>query len=164
MKTDISSSTRFIDRILPAMGNQRENVPIYDSTQKMFLSNTYTSESGNMYYKGLRFSERLVMIEYIGLYKNWTYIDKIELYAFDGNQMNVIAKKKFEKQFYNSEKIKNEVIELTFEYFKNQNFMCGSSGTDETLKALAADIVEEAYINPIENIRKLPDAPRLMLN
>jgi hypothetical protein len=164
MKTDISSSTRFIDRILPAMGNQRENVPIYDSTQKMFLSNTYTSESGNMYYKGLRFSERFVMLEHIGLYKSWTYIDEIEIYAFDGNQMNIIAKKKFEKQFYNAELIKNEVIELTFEYFRNQNILCGSSGTDETLKALAVNIVEETYINPIENIRRLPESTRLMLN
>jgi hypothetical protein len=164
MKTDISTSTRFIDRILPTFGNQRENIPIYDSTQKMFLSNTYTSESGNMYYKGLRFSERLVMLEHIGLYKSWTYIDEIEIYAFDGNQMNVIAKKKFEKLFYNAEAIKNEVIELTFEYFKNQNILGGFSGSDETLKALAVDIVEETYLNPIENIRRLPESTRLMLN
>ncbi|MFZ4548527.1 MAG: hypothetical protein ACOYN4_13870 [Bacteroidales bacterium] len=105
MKTQLSN--RFLDRILPTYGNPRENIPIYDSTQKMFLSNTYTSESGNMYYKGLRFSERLVMLEHVGLYKNWTYIDEVEIYAYDGTQMTLIGKKKFDKQFYNPETIKS---------------------------------------------------------
>lgn len=162
MKTQLSNG--FLDRILPTFGNQRENIPIYDSTQKMFLSNTYTSESGNMYYKGLRFSERLVMVEHIGLYKNWTYIDEVEIYAFDGNQMTLIGKKKFDKQFYNPETIKCEVIGLTFDYLKTQMTLSGGARTDESLNAMTIDLVEDTYQNPIENIKRLPESTRLMLN
>ncbi|MDP1621201.1 MAG: hypothetical protein Q8M08_02560 [Bacteroidales bacterium] len=162
MKLELSNS--FLDRVLPTYGKQRENIPIYDNTQKMFLSNTYTSESGNMYYKGLRFSERLVMVEHVGLYKNWTYIDEVEIYAFDGNQMTLIGKKKFDKQFYNPETIKNEVTELTFDFLKTQMSLSGGAGTDESLKALAIEIVEDTYQNPIENIKRLPESTRLMLN
>lgn len=162
MKTQFSNG--FLDRILPTYGNQRENFPIYDSTQKMFISNTYTSESGNMYYKGLRFSERLVMVEHVGLYKSWTYIDEVEIYAFDGNQMTLIGKKKFDKQFYNPETIKSEVTGLTFDYLKTQMTLSGAAGTDESLKAMTIELVEDTYQNPIENIKRLPESTRLMLN
>lgn len=157
-------SSSFLDRVLPTYGNQRENIPIYDSTQKMFLSNTYTSESGNMYYKGLRFSERLVMVEHIGLYKNWTYIDEVEIYAFDCSQMTLIGKKKFDKLFYDTGTIKNEVIALTFDFLKNQMTLSGGTGTDESLKELTIGIIEDTYQNSIENIKRLPESTRLMLN
>lgn len=162
MKLELSNS--FLNKVLPTYGNQRENIPIYDSTQKMFLSNTYTSESGNMYYKGLRFSERLVMIERIGLYKNWTYIDEIEIYAFDGPHMTMIAKKKFDKLFYNPETIKNEVINLTFDFLKSQMLLSGGTGTEESLKALTIEIIEDTYQNSIENLKRLPESTKLMLN
>ncbi len=157
-------SSSFLDKVLPTYGNQRGNIPIYDSTQKMFLSNTYTSESGNMYYKGLRFSERLVMVEHIGLYKNWTYIDEVEIYAFDGSQMTLIGKKKFDKLFYDTGTIKNEVIALTFDYLKTQMTLSGGTGSDETLKELTIGIIEDTYQNSIENIKRLPESTRLMLN
>lgn len=162
MKTTVSNS--FLDKVLPTYGNQRENIPIYDSTQKMFLSNTYTSECGNMYYKGVRFSKRLVMLERVGLYKNWTYIDEVEIYAFDGNQMTLIGKKKFDKQFYNPETIKGEAEALTFEYLKNQMILSGCSGTEESIAALAQAIVDETYYNPMESIKSLPESTKLMLN
>lgn len=157
-------SNNFLDKVLPTIGNLRQNIPIYDSTQKMFLSSTYTSESGNMYYKGLRFSERLVMVEHIGLYKNWTYIDEVEIYGFDGTQLTVIGKKKLDKQFYNAEVIKDEALSMTFEYFKSQMELGGGSSSDENLKALAKEVIEETYCNQIENIKRLPEATRLMLN
>ena len=160
----IERSNSFLDKVLPTCGNQRENTPIYDSTQKMFLSNTYTSESGNMYYKGLRFSERLVIMEKIGLYKNWTYIDEVEIYAFDGSQMTVIGKKKFDKQFYNAEGIKSEVIELAFEYLKNQMILSGGNASEESLRSLTLEIVEDTYKDQLENIKRLPESTRLMLN
>jgi hypothetical protein len=160
----IERSNSFLDKVLPTCGNQRENIPIYDSTQKMFLSNTYTSESGNMYYKGLRVSERLVIMEKIGLYKNWTYIDEVEIYAFDGIQMTVICKKKFDKQFYDAKRIKSEVIELAFEYLKNQMALSGGDASEESMRSLAFEIVEDTYRDQLENIKRLPESTKLMLN
>jgi ERCC4-type nuclease len=78
--------------------------------------------------------------------------------------MTLIGKKKLDKQFYHTETIKNEVITLTLDYFKNQMILSGHNGTEEALQAMAIEIVEETYKNPIENIRRLPESTRLMLN
>lgn len=74
----------FLDSILPVYGNPRENVPTWDNSQKMFICNEHESTNGNRYYCGIRFCERIVIVEKVGLYHNWTYIDGIELYAFNG--------------------------------------------------------------------------------
>lgn len=160
----MKTSNSFLDRVLPTFGNERENIPVYDSTQKMFLSNTYTSQSGNMYYKGIRFSERIVMVEHVGLYKNWTYIDEIEIFSFNGTNREIIGKKKFEKQFYNASEIKDEASKLVFEYLKSQMQISGANTTDENIQSMAIEVISETYDNPIEKIKRLPEATRLMLN
>ena len=65
------------DSILPTFGNQRVHIPVWDEGQKMFLCEEYESASGNRYYKGVRFCDRIVVVEKVGLYHNWTYIDGI---------------------------------------------------------------------------------------
>ena len=74
------------DSILPTFGNQRVHIPVWDEGQKMFLCEEYESASGNRYYKGVRFCDRIVVVEKVGLYHNWTYIDGIEVYAFNGTR------------------------------------------------------------------------------
>ena len=75
------------DSILPTFGNQRVHIPVWDEGQKMFLCEEYESASGNRYYKGVRFCDRIVVVEKVGLYHNWTYIDGIEVYAFNGTRL-----------------------------------------------------------------------------
>ena len=72
------------DKILPTFGNPRVHVPIWDEGQKMFLCEEYDSGNGHRYYKGVRFCDRIVIVEKVGLYHTWTYIDGIEVYAFNG--------------------------------------------------------------------------------
>ena len=56
------------DSILPTFGNQRVHIPVWDEGQKMFLCEEYESASGNRYYKGVRFCDRIVVVEKVGLY------------------------------------------------------------------------------------------------
>lgn len=51
------------DSILPTFGNQRVHIPVWDEGQKMFLCEEYESASGNRYYKGVRFCDRIVVVE-----------------------------------------------------------------------------------------------------
>ena len=82
------------DSILPTFGNQRVHIPVWDEGQKMFLCEEYESASGNRYYKGVRFCDRIVVVEKVGLYHNWTYIDGIEVYAFNGTRLELVQKRR----------------------------------------------------------------------
>ena len=72
------------DSILPSFGNPRVHIPVWDDSQKMFICDEYESGNGHRYYRGIRFCDRIVILEKVGLYHSWTYIDSIELYAFNG--------------------------------------------------------------------------------
>lgn len=76
------------DSILPTFGNPRVHVPVWDEGQKMFLCEEYESANGHRYYKGVRFCDRIVVVEKVGLYHSWTYIDSIEIYVFNGKRLN----------------------------------------------------------------------------
>ena len=77
------NTTSFIDGILPVYGNPRCNIPVWNEGEKMFISDEYQSAKGNWYYKGLRFSDRLAIVEKVGLFHSFKYIDEIEVYTFN---------------------------------------------------------------------------------
>ena len=97
------------DSILPTFGNQRVHIPVWDEGQKMFLCEEYESASGNRYYKGVRFCDRIVVVEKVGLYHNWTYIDGIEVYAFNGTRLELVQKRDYDKVHRNEEFIRKEL-------------------------------------------------------
>lgn len=43
----------FLDCVLPTFGNSKENIPVYNESQRMFISSNYTSAAGHLYYKGI---------------------------------------------------------------------------------------------------------------
>ena len=63
------------DSILPTYGTPRVNIPTWDDSQKMFICSQYESANGHRYYLGIRFCDRIVIVEKVGLYHSWTYID-----------------------------------------------------------------------------------------
>jgi hypothetical protein len=79
------------DSILPTYGTPRVNIPTWDDSQKMFICSQYESANGHRYYLGIRFCDRIVIVEKVGLYHSWTYIDGIELYAFNGQKKRIFA-------------------------------------------------------------------------
>lgn len=109
-----------LDSILPTYGNPRKNIPVWNEDDKMFISSEYESQAGHLYYKGLRFTNRLAIIENIGLYYTFKYIDGIEVYTFDGNNKVLIGSKKFDKTFYNKELIRSEVEKILRQYVCGQ--------------------------------------------
>lgn len=152
----------FLDSVLPTFGNLKENIPVYNEAQKMFISSNYTSAAGHLYYKGIRFSERLIMIEQIGLFHNWTYIDGIELYTFNGGERVLIAKKQFEKVFYNMEFIKEEVNQMLHSYFKSQNLFKDKNASPENIEQYTYKTIGSLYENKIEQIVQYLKQPTMI--
>lgn len=114
------NTTSFIDGILPVYGNPRCNIPVWNEREKMFISDEYQSAKGNWYYKGLRFSDRLAIVEKVGLFHSFKYIDEIEVYTFNEKSRTLIGSHKFEKTFYDKDLIQNKAKEMVSDYITSQ--------------------------------------------
>lgn len=109
-------SKNLFDSILPTFGNPRVHIPIWDNGQKMFICDEYESANGNRYYRGIRFCNQIVIVEKVGLYHNWTYIDSIELYAFNGKKLELIQKRDYDRMHRKEEFIRTESENMVKDY------------------------------------------------
>ena len=109
-------SKNVFDNILPTYGKPRVKVPVWDNSQKMFIFDEYQSAQGYRYYRGIRFCDNIVIVEKVGLYHNWTYIDSIEIYAFNGKKLELIQKRDYDKVHRNEEFIRAESERMVKDY------------------------------------------------
>lgn len=134
-----------LDNILPTYGSPRVHIPTWDNSQKMFICNEYESDSGNHYYRGIRFCNRIVIVEKVGLFHNWTYIDGIELYAFNGVKLELIQKKDYQKTFREENFIRTESENMVKNYllgvYKTQHVITST----EKIEQQAKNLIEECY-------------------
>ena len=133
------------EKILPTFGNPRVHVPVWNEGQKMFLCEEYESGNGHRYYKGVRFCDRIVIVEKVGLYHTWTYIDGIEVYAFNGAQLELVQKRDYDKTFRNEEFIRQESETMVRNYFEGVLKAQRSSIPKEQLEKHARSIIEGCY-------------------
>ena len=152
------------DSILPTFGNPRVHIPIWDESQRMFICDEYESASGHRYYCGIRFCDRIVIVEKVGLYYNWTYIDSIELYAFNGQKIELIQKRDYEKVYRNAEFIRQESIQLVSEFLtgvmKAQR-ICMPDGEIKEKAIALVDGCYKSFLDPDFNIRLTQILPRI---
>lgn len=133
------------DKILPTFGNPRVQIPVWDEGQKMFLCGDYESASGHRYYMGVRFCDRIVIVEKVGLYHNWTYIDSIEVYAFNGTKLVLVQKRDYEKTFRSEEFIRQESVTMVRDFIEGVVKTQGSSMAKDEIEIQAKSIVEDCY-------------------
>lgn len=108
----------FFDRVLPVYGTPRVKLPTWDEGEKMFICDEYESENGHRYYKGIRFSNNIVIVEKVGLFHNWTYIDSIEIYAFNDKKLELVQKRDYQKSFRNEEFVRKETETMIGDYLR----------------------------------------------
>ena len=138
------------DSILPTFGNPRVHIPVWDDSQKMFICDEYESGNGHRYYRGIRFCDRIVILEKVGLYHSWTYIDGIELYAF--------------KVFRNEDFIRQESEQMVKEYLTGVMKMQRISVPAEQIALQAQDLISGCYksfLAPDFNTRLTQILPKL---
>ena len=128
----------------------------------MFISDEYESEAGNRYYKGVRFSDRLAIVEKVGLYHNWKYIDEIEMYVFNGTEKVLVNNRKFEKVFYSTALIKDEAYRMAEDYLKSQlklNRIYSDSGK---MSEDARTLVDQTYVSLISSNYDMGNLRRML--
>ena len=139
-----------LDSILPMYGYARVNTPIWNESQHMFITDQYTSAAGNTYYLGVRFSDRFVTILHIGLYHNWTYINEVEVYAFDEQERRLIGKTSIDK-FYNEELVRSTTENLLLNYIESQMKLNGSTINHEQLECQVKELVGKSYFSLLDD-------------
>lgn len=147
-----SISNNPFDMILKRFDSEpSQSLPIWNEGQKMFITDEYESAAGHRYYSGIRFCERLAIVERVGNYHTWTYIDGIEIYSFDGKERKLMGTRKYDKTFYNKEFIKKETKEMVEEVIKAQSKLGKIQVTEESVKDFADKIVEQSYTSLLDD-------------
>ena len=152
------------DSILPTFGNPRTHIPVWDEGQKMFIFDEFENANGNRYYRGIRFCDRVVVVEKVGLYHSWTYIDGIELYAFNGQKMELIQKRDYDKVFRNEAFIRQESEQMVKDYLTGVLKSQRISISAEQIAEQASELINGCYksfLDPDFNTRLTQILPKL---
>ena len=107
-----------VTKALPALSGEQVT---YNAAKNVFLSQGYTSAAGNMYYKAIRLSNRLVVYYDLGQGYIHTFLNGIKLFAFDGPKATLIAQK----------------------YWGGYDYLQGAHVSDQELSGFARSMVEE---------------------
>jgi len=145
MATIQNISNSLFDSMLPTFGNTGNGLPVWNEGQKMFISSEYESAAGNRYYKGLRFCEKLAIVETVGLYHTWSYINSIEVYVFEGKQTKLVSKRQFDKQFYDANFIKEQTKQMVKDYLHGQTKIQNAVVPMSRLEEESNSVVEKSY-------------------
>lgn len=111
----------------------------------MFICDEYESANGNRYYRGIRFCDRVVIVEKVGLYHNWTYIDGIELYAFNGKRVELIQKHDYDKVHRNEAFVRMESEAMVKDFLAGILKAQRTSVPTEQLESQAKELIDGCY-------------------
>ena len=130
-------------KALPALSGEQVT---YNAAKNVFLSQGYTSAAGNMYYKAIRLSNRLVVYYDLGQGYLHTFLNGIKLFAWDGQKAQLIAQKywggsdwrRFDEYF-----AKEQSILMLKGFLEGQLRLQGAHVSDQDLTCFARTMVEE---------------------
>lgn len=128
---------------LPALSSESLT---YNAAKNVFLSQGYTSAAGNMYYKTIRLSNRLIVYYDLGQGYAYTFLNGIKLYCFDGQKANLIAQKYWggcDYRIFNEQFAKEQSILMLRGFLEGQLKLQGARVSDQELTSFARGMVEE---------------------
>jgi hypothetical protein len=130
-------------KALPALSGEQVT---YNAAKNVFLTLGYTSAAGNMYYKAVRLSNRLVVYYELGQGYIHTFLNGIKLFAFDGQKTNLIAQKCWggcDYRIFNEQFAKEQSILMLKGFLEGQLRLQGTHVSDQELACFARSMVEE---------------------
>ena len=128
---------------LPALSGESLT---YNAARNVFLTMGFTSPAGNMYYKAVRLSNRLMVYYELGQGYAYTFLNGIKLFCWDGQKGHLIAQKywggdnwrKFDEYF-----AKEQSILMLKGFLEGQLRLQGAHVSDQELACFARSMVEE---------------------
>lgn len=130
-------------RNLPALSGESIT---YNAAKNIFLSQGYISAAGNMYYKAIRFSDRLVVFYELGQGYKYTFLNGIKLFAFDGQKATLIAQKYWGSSnwvIFNEYFAREQSILMLKGFLEGQLKLQGAHVSDQEVMAYSRTLIEE---------------------
>ena len=130
-------------KALPALSGESLT---YNAAKNVFLTMGYTSAAGNMYYKAVRLSNRLVVYYELGQGYAYTFLNGIKLYCFDGQKANLIAQKYWggcDYRIFSEQFAKEQSILMLKSFLEGQLKIQGARVSDQELISFARGMIEE---------------------
>lgn len=116
----------------------------YNQVAKMLLTPGYVSAAGNMYQEGVRISKRLAVRFSIGHGWAHTFMNGLQLYAWDGTSLRMVAHRCYENFWWSEAAIRREVISMIATYLKAQIQIQGIYSVSEAdIRKLAMDLADD---------------------
>lgn len=134
-----------VARNLPAFSGESIT---YNAAKNVFLSQGYTSAAGNMYYKAVRLSNRLMVYYDLGQGYKYTFLNGIKLFCWDGQKANLIAQKYWggcDYRVFNEQFAKDESILMLSNFLAGQLKAQGGCVSNQKIYSFASNMIEETH-------------------
>ena len=128
---------------LPALSGESIT---YNAAKNVFLSMGYTSAAGNMYYRAISLSNRLIVYYDLGQGYLHTFLNGIKLYCFDGQKANLIAQKYwggFDYRIFNEQFAKEQSTLMLKNFLEGQMRIQGAHVSEQEMYSFARNMIEE---------------------
>ena len=128
---------------LPALSGESIT---YNAAKNIFLTQGYTSVAGNMYYKAIRISDRLVVYYDLGQGYKYTFLNGIKLFCWDGQKAKVIAQKYWggcDYRVFNEQFAKEQSILMLSNFLAGQLKAQGAQVSNQEIFSFAYNMIEE---------------------
>ena len=128
---------------LPALSGESFT---YNAVKNVFLTMGYTSAAGNMYYRAIRLSNRLIVYYDLGQGYIHTFLNGIKLYCFDGQKARLIAQKYWggcDYRIFNEQFAKEQSTLMLKNYLEGQLRIQGAHVSEQEMYSFALNMIEE---------------------
>lgn len=130
-------------KALPALSGESLT---YNAAKNIFLSQGYTSAAGNMYYKAIRLSNRLLVYYDLGQGYAHTFLNGIKLFCFDGQKAQLIAQKYwggYDYCIFNEQYAKEQSVLMLCNFLSGQLKAQGAHVNNQEILSFACSMIEE---------------------
>lgn len=134
-----------VAKSLPALSGESIT---YNAAKNVFLSQGYTSAAGDMYYKAVRLSNRLMVYYDLGQGYKYTFLNGIKLFCWDGQKANLIAQKYWggcDYQVFDEQFAKDESILMLSNFLAGQLKAQGGCVSNREIYSFASNMIEETH-------------------
>ncbi|MBO7417986.1 MAG: hypothetical protein J6U14_03515 [Bacteroidaceae bacterium] len=138
-----NSLVKLAAKALPALCGEQVT---YNAAKNVYLTLGFTSAAGNMFYRAIRLSNRLVVYYELGQGYIHTFLNGIKLFCWDGQKANLIAQKYWggsNWQVFSENFAKEQSILMLKEFLQGQQKLLGAYVSDHDLNCFARNLVEE---------------------
>ena len=138
-----TSLQTLVAKNLPALSGESIT---YNAAKNIFLTQGYTSVAGNMYYKAIRISDRLVVYYDLGQGYKYTFLNGIKLFCWDGQKAKVIAQKYWggcDYRVFNEQFAKEQSVLMLSNFLAGQLKAQGAQVSNQEIFSFAYNMIEE---------------------